>query len=122
MRNLIFTTLILSGFTGMTQDTWTGSYLCDLENAKGSHEIITISKRDGCYFMTWGTASGKYPMKVKEIPVKCDAESEENFKFIITLWEYEKYELGPVKKDESGRVMEFDILGFDEPQVFKRIK
>ena len=121
MKSLLLTCFLGLSCVSFGQDQWTGSFMYDHQNAKGDHEIITISKKDGCYSMTWGTASNRYPMKIEAVPVKCETETGAPFKFIITLWEFEKYELDPIEYDADKRVMAFDISGFDEPMVFKRI-
>lgn len=106
---LLFTSIGLSA-----QDKWVGNYQTAYGN---SYEIISIGKKNGCYIMTWGSGKSNSPIsKLEDKPVDCENKD----KFIVTLWEYEKYEFDPLERNEQGQVVRFEVLGFGEETIFKR--
>ena len=115
----LFVLLAIGHLSSFAQDHWVGIYLFEDGD---KYELISISKRDGCYDLSWGSGSVKFPLKMEKKPVNCEGIDQANFSFIVTLFGYESYEFDPISWDENKRVMEFDILGFDEPMVFRRLK
>ncbi len=105
-------------FSSLGQDIWIGNYLLSDDD---DYQVISIAKKDGCYKLTWGSGSDKKPLSdLEKKKVACDQSSNDEFSFIVTLWESENYELSPIAFDESGRVSQFEVLGFDEETIFVR--
>ena len=96
------------------QDQWTGIYHNPNDDAI---EVISISKKDGCYALTWGTWQERFPLEMDKKPVSCEYEDQ----FVALLFGSEEYEFDPLAYDENGRVSEFEILGFDEFTTFRRV-